>query len=97
MLPLATLVKAPGVNVREDGRSGNILIKSTMLLTCCSIFNEIVGDARHQISNVFQAPFPNRLSVLQVKDRQASRALHTPRFLQIGINPGEKNSRRPGV
>lgn len=38
--PLATLGK--GVNVREDGRAGKILIKSTVLLTCSSIFNEIV-------------------------------------------------------
>lgn len=40
--PLATLGKARGVNVREDGRAGKILIKSTVLLTCSSIFNEIV-------------------------------------------------------
>lgn len=40
--PLATLGKAPWVNVREDRRAGKILIKATVLLTYSSIFNEIV-------------------------------------------------------
>lgn len=47
-------------------------------------------SCRCQTPSVFLTPFPNRFSVLQVRDKEASRALYTPCFLLIGISPGKK-------